>query len=113
MNYCTPYCPRSYANLPDSPVELEKDEWLDHEQLKALAVADDYEKYADLLPFSEWDYLEGEEPSDTWLSAVADLAEADDYSLYDGETEAGSLVVEMAAIAQAENAQRCTVREAA
>ncbi len=104
--YATAFCPQSYSSMGWSPAELDESEPKTVEELKALAVADDYEKYADLLPFNEWDYLEGEEPTDTWLEAAEKLAEFDNFSLYDGETEVGELTVAKAAELQQENQKR-------
>ena len=97
----------SYQAMAWSPAEQEALEYgKTLAELQEEAEQDGYEAYANLLPFNHWDYLDGEEPSDTWLEAIEKIAGSDDYSLYDGAKHPGTEAIELAIQLQKANNQR-------
>ena len=91
-----------------SPIAMIDVEPLGNAELKALAEEDNYESYDHILPYSEWDSLEGEDETETWLAAIEEVAAFDDYSLYDGAKETGGLTIGLASKLQADNTKRVT-----
>jgi len=88
MSYYTDFCPESYSAMSHpnfSSLELESD--LTETQLLGIADEDSFEKYAELIPYSEWEWdrANHKECDDSYMAAMRDLAIRDDCMAYTGE----------------------------
>jgi hypothetical protein len=87
MKHFTEFCPESYSAMshPDSDSGLDYE--LTDADLLEIAEENSFERYAELIPYSEWewDMVNHEECDESYMAAMRDLAIRDDYMAYTGE----------------------------